>query len=185
MHNPKSKIVNRKSGSIVVVGLGPGDLTQLTPAARQALESADVIYGYKTYLRLIAEVAPEIPREGSGMRQEVDRVNRVVDEARAGKRVALISSGDAGVYGMAGLVYEVLRERGDDEMAVEVIPHPRHPKLILPVHQHALVDCGVYLIENIKLDELIDLGRNEFCFVLLSVKFKGATGCPVRPVAMF
>jgi precorrin-3B C17-methyltransferase len=110
------------SGSIVVVGIGPGDLAHLTPAARQAIESADVIFGYKTYLRLVADLAPDIPREGSGMRQEVDRVNQVVDQARTGLRVALISSGDAGVYGMAGLVYEVLRERDDDDIEVEVIP---------------------------------------------------------------
>lgn len=72
-----------------------------------------------------------------------------------------------------------------DNMAVEVMPNPRHPKLIMPVHQHTLVDSGVYLIENLKLDELASLGRHEFCFVLLATKLKGATGCPVRPVAMF
>jgi precorrin-3B C17-methyltransferase len=109
------------SGSIVVVGLGPGDGAHLTPAARQALESADVISGYKTYLKLIADLAPHIPRQGSGMRQEVSRVNQVIDLALAGRRVALISSGDAGIYGMAGLVYEVLRERSLD-IAVEIIP---------------------------------------------------------------
>lgn len=72
-----------------------------------------------------------------------------------------------------------------DNMAVEVMPNPRHPKLIMPVHQHTLVERGVYLIENLKLDELTALGRNEFCFILLATKLKGATGCPVRPVAMF
>lgn len=72
-----------------------------------------------------------------------------------------------------------------DNMAVEVIPNPKHPRLILPVHQHTLVDSGVYLIENIKLDELSMMKRNEFCFILLSTKFKGATACPVRPLAMF
>ncbi len=110
------------SGSIVVVGLGPGDLTHLTPAARQAIEGAEVISGYKTYLNLIEDLAPGVPRQGSGMRQEVDRVNRVIELALAGRRVALVSSGDAGVYGMAGLVYEVLRERQIDSLAVEVIP---------------------------------------------------------------
>lgn len=108
--------------SIIVIGIGPGDLAHITPAARQAIEGADVIMGYRTYLRLITDLAPEVPREGSGMRQEVSRVNRAVDLAQTGQRVALISSGDAGVYGMAGLVYEVLRERGDDDVAVEVIP---------------------------------------------------------------
>lgn len=74
---------------------------------------------------------------------------------------------------------------GADNMAVEVIPNPRHPELVLPVHQHALVESGVYLIENLKLDELADQGRHEFCFVLLATKFKGATGCPVRPIALY
>lgn len=120
--NRKSKIVNPTSGSIIVVGLGPGELAHLTPAARQAIETADVISGYKTYLRLIEGLAPDVPRQGSGMRQEVSRVNQVVDLALEGRRVALISSGDSGVYGMAGLVYEVLRERQVDDVPVEVIP---------------------------------------------------------------
>ena len=73
---------------------------------------------------------------------------------------------------------------GADNMAVEVIPNPEHPKLILPVHQHTLVEAGVYLIENLKLDEIARARPGAFCFVLLATKFKGATGCPVRPVAM-
>ena len=109
------------SGSIVVVGIGPGAAEHSTLAARDAVENSDVVLGYKTYLRLIAALAPGVPREESGMRQEVGRVNRAVDLAREGKRVALISSGDAGIYGMAGLVYEVLRER-DEDVAVEVLP---------------------------------------------------------------
>jgi precorrin-3B C17-methyltransferase len=94
----------------------------MTPAARAAVEQAEVIIGYKTYLRLIADLAPHTPREGSGMRQEVGRVSRAIELARAGRCVALISGGDAGVYGMAGLVYELLRERGEEELAVEVVP---------------------------------------------------------------
>lgn len=70
-----------------------------------------------------------------------------------------------------------------DNMAVEVVPNP-DPTRILPVHQHTLVEAGVHLIENIKLDTLIASGRREFCFVLLATRFKGATACPVRPVAM-
>ncbi len=110
------------SGSIVVVGLGPGGLEYMAPAARQAIEQAGVIMGYKTYLDLIPDLAPLVRREGSGMRQEVSRVNRAIELARAGERVALISSGDAGIYGMAGLVYEMLHEQGDDHLPVEVIP---------------------------------------------------------------
>jgi kynurenine formamidase len=72
---------------------------------------------------------------------------------------------------------------GCDNMAVEVMPNPDR-SLMLPVHQHALVESGVYLIENLALDELARDRRTTFCFILLATKFKGATGCPVRPVAL-
>jgi kynurenine formamidase len=72
---------------------------------------------------------------------------------------------------------------GSDNMAVEVMPNP-DAKIALPVHQHALVESGVYLIENLVLDELAAAGVRSFCFLLLAVKFRGATGSPVRPVAL-
>jgi kynurenine formamidase len=73
---------------------------------------------------------------------------------------------------------------GADNMAVEVLPGTEHPQIMMPVHQHCLAEAGVYLIENIVLDELIADGIDSFCFVALPVKFKGATGCPLRPVAI-
>lgn len=72
---------------------------------------------------------------------------------------------------------------GADTMAVEVLPNPA-PGIGMPVHQHALVEAGVYLIENLALDALAADGVRQFCFVLLATKYQGATGCPVRPVAM-
>ncbi len=72
---------------------------------------------------------------------------------------------------------------GADNMAVEVLPNPDQ-ELGLPVHQHALVEAGVHLIENLALDELARDGIYRFCFILLATKYKGATGCPVRPIAM-
>lgn len=72
---------------------------------------------------------------------------------------------------------------GCDNMAVEVLPNPDH-SLALPVHQHALAEAGVHLIENLVLDELAGAGARVFCFILLAVKFRGATGSPVRPVAV-
>jgi precorrin-3B C17-methyltransferase len=110
------------SGTIFVVGIGPGALSQMTAAARQAIEKADVIVGYKTYLRLIADLASAIPREASGMREEVARVGRAIELAATGKCVALVSGGDAGVYGMAGLVYETLHARREQSIEVEVLP---------------------------------------------------------------
>jgi kynurenine formamidase len=72
---------------------------------------------------------------------------------------------------------------GSDNMAVEVLPNPDHA-LALPVHQHALAEAGVYLIENLALDELAADGVSVFCLMVLAPKIKGATGAPVRPVAL-
>ncbi len=72
---------------------------------------------------------------------------------------------------------------GSDTMAVEVLPGEQR-SVMMPVHQHALVEKGVYLIENLCLDELARAGCTTFCFVLLPARFKGATGSPARPVAL-
>ena len=73
---------------------------------------------------------------------------------------------------------------GTDTMAVEVLPGEDAPTVQMPVHQHCLVEAGVYLIENLLLTTLADAAITEFCFILLPVKFKGATGSPARPIAM-
>ena len=72
---------------------------------------------------------------------------------------------------------------GADNMAVEVLPNPDRT-LMMPVHQHVLAESGVYLIENLALEEAVRDGLISFCFILLATKYKGATGCPVRPVAL-
>ena len=72
---------------------------------------------------------------------------------------------------------------GCDNMAVEVLPNPDRA-MMMPVHQHVLAEAGVHLIENLVLDELARDRVASFCFILLATKFKGATGCPVRPIAL-
>jgi kynurenine formamidase len=72
---------------------------------------------------------------------------------------------------------------GCDNMAVEVLPNPNRT-LAMPVHQHALVEAGVHLIENLMLEELAADRLASFCFILLATKIRGATGAPVRPVAL-
>ncbi len=71
-----------------------------------------------------------------------------------------------------------------DNMALEVLPGTRHPEIIMPVHQHCLAEAGVHIIENLVMDALIEEDVRSFCFMLSAVKFKGATGCPVRPIAL-
>ena len=72
---------------------------------------------------------------------------------------------------------------GSDNMAVEVLPNP-NKAISMPVHQHLLVEAGVYIIENLALEEIAREKLSSFCFILLATKSKGATGCPVRPMAM-
>ncbi len=96
------------SGKLSVIGIGPGGLEHLTPAARGALEAADVVVGYRPYLDLVAPLLAGKETLASGMRQEVERCRLALARAAAGASVALVSSGDAGIYGMAGLVLELV-----------------------------------------------------------------------------
>ena len=112
--------MDRPENVVYVVGLGPGDVFYLTQEAQSALEHADAICGYKLYIDLIE---PEFPCEeyyATGMTQEIDRCRWALEKARTGKRVALVCSGDAGVYGMASPLLELATDYPD--VAVEVVP---------------------------------------------------------------
>ena len=95
---------------VTVVGLGPGAGRDLTGRAREALEQAELIIGYTAYIELIREEFSHKEMRSTGMRKEVDRCRAAVEEAVAGKDVAMVCSGDSGIYGMAALVYEVAQE---------------------------------------------------------------------------
>jgi len=90
---------------ISVVGIGPGGLSEMTPKARQAIESAQVVAGYNTYIKLIEKIIGGKKIIGRAMMQEVERCQLAIEETLAGRDVAVVSSGDAGVYGMAGVVF--------------------------------------------------------------------------------
>lgn len=107
-----------KTGKIYVVGIGPGKKADMTFRAYEAMEKSDIIIGYKTYMDLIKEYYPGKEMKNSQMTKEVDRCIDVLKLAKEGKNVALISSGDAGVYGMAGIMLEI----ADGEVEVEIIP---------------------------------------------------------------
>ena len=93
---------------IFIVGIGPGGLDEMTPKARRAIESVEVVAGYNTYIKLIEPLLGGKKIIGRAMMQEVERSRLAIEEATAGRDVAVISSGDAGVYGMAGLVLEMI-----------------------------------------------------------------------------
>ena len=104
---------------LYVVGIGPGAADQMTLRAARALEAADVIVGYGVYADLVSPLFPDKEYLVTPMRRETERCRLAVDTACAGKSVAVISSGDAGVYGMAGLVLEMAEGKG---LEIEVIP---------------------------------------------------------------
>ncbi|MBK3913022.1 precorrin-3B C(17)-methyltransferase [Listeria ivanovii] len=106
---------------IYVIGIGPGDKRLMTGEALQAIEEADVIVGYVTYIKLIKELIKDKEIVKTGMRREIDRCQEAVNIALTGKNVAVVSSGDAGIYGMAGLVLE-LAEKSNPELEVKVVP---------------------------------------------------------------
>ena len=115
----------RTGGKIMLVGLGPGSHDHLTARARAAIAEADTIIGYVTYIRLVADLLEGKEVIKKSMTEELDRAIESLERARQGKKVALISSGDAGVYGMAGPTCEVLFQAGwtpDSDIEVEIIP---------------------------------------------------------------
>ena len=99
---------------ISVVGIGPGSLDEMTPRARRAIESAEVVAGYNTYIKLIEKILDGKKIIGRAMMQEVERCRLAVEETLAGRNVVVVSSGDAGVYGMAGLVVEMISDLPDE-----------------------------------------------------------------------
>lgn len=105
---------------IYVVGIGPGEYEQMTIKAVKALESCDTIVGYTVYIDLVREHFPDKDFLTTPMKQEVERCRMCFEEASKGKDVAMICSGDAGVYGMAGLIYEV--SEGYPDISIEIIP---------------------------------------------------------------
>lgn len=105
---------------IYVVGMGPGAYEQMTIKAAETLKSCEVIVGYTVYVELLREHFPEKEFLTTPMRQEILRCKMAFEEADKGRTVAMVCSGDAGIYGMAGLMFELSRDYPD--VGIEVIP---------------------------------------------------------------
>lgn len=105
-------------GKIYVVGLGPGNKENMTFRAYDVLKNSDIIIGYKTYVDLIEGMFPDKKIIKSYMKKEVERCEETLKLALEGNIISLISSGDAGVYGMAGLMLEI----AGDQVEVEIVP---------------------------------------------------------------
>ncbi|MDH4274648.1 MAG: precorrin-3B C(17)-methyltransferase, partial [Gammaproteobacteria bacterium] len=114
-----------KPGKILLVGFGPGSEPHMSLRAREAIKESDVVIGYSTYVKLVQDLLDGKTVIRKGMTEELDRCTEAYAHALEGKTVALISSGDVGVYGMAGPTYEVLLQAGWKPgvgIEVEVVP---------------------------------------------------------------
>ncbi len=105
------------------MGIGPGSQEDLTYRAAQAIDKADLLVGYTPYLQLVQKMSCYHGQKTytTGMTREIDRVKHAVDAARRGEKVAVVSSGDPGVYSMVGLVLETMDSSGV-QVPVEIVP---------------------------------------------------------------
>jgi cobalt-precorrin 5A hydrolase/precorrin-3B C17-methyltransferase len=107
--------LGRPRGCLTVIGLGPGAAEFMVPAARQALDQAQDLLGYETYITMAGPLRPEQVRHCTDNREEMQRARHAFELAASGRRVVVVSSGDPGVFAMAAAVLEALHESTDAE----------------------------------------------------------------------
>ena len=109
------------SGRLHVVGFGPGGKEHMTFKAAEVIQNADVVTGYTAYVNMMKPIFPDKTYKATGMMKEVERCRMAIEDAMSGLDVAMISSGDSGIYGMAGIVYQLAEEMGAD-IEIDTIP---------------------------------------------------------------
>ncbi|MGM9629624.1 precorrin-3B C(17)-methyltransferase [Butyricicoccus sp.] len=162
---------------LYVIGIGPGGADQMTPRARAAIEASDIIAGYTTYIDLVRPLIGDREILQTPMKQEIDRCTRARDAALTGKTVAMICSGDAGVYGMAGLMHEVCADY--PELDIEVVPGitaacAGAAVLGAPlIHDFAVISLSDLLTPWEKIEKRLDLAAQaDFCICLYNPSSK-------------
>jgi precorrin-3B C17-methyltransferase len=122
---------------LYVIGTGPGDIAYMSGRAIEIIKQVDCVAGYTTYIDLIADLVKDKKIISTGMMKEVERVEKAIEQALTGRSCALISGGDPGIYAMAGLVFEICKQRniklvraqdkkdrsdGDTRLFLEIVP---------------------------------------------------------------
>lgn len=168
------------SGKIYVVGMGPGNEEHMSIRCREVLSKAEYIVGYKKYIQLLRHL-PNISGEciEGVMKKEVDRCREALDLAQKGHSVALISSGDSGIYGMAGLVLELIEHENRD-VDFEIIPgitaaHAAASRLGAPImHDSAYISLSNLLTEWSLIERRIKCAsEGDFVITIYNPKSKG------------
>lgn len=161
-------------GKIYVVGMGPGNKENMTFRAYKAMEDSDILIGHKTYINLVEDMFSHKELVRSAMKKEIDRCQETLKMARDGKVVSLISSGDAGVYGMAGIMLEVA---SGSEIEVEVVPgvtsaNASGSVVGAPImHDHATISLSDLLTDWELIKKRVDLAsEGDFVISLYNPK---------------
>ena len=123
--------------TLYIIGTGPGDISYMSQRAIEILKQVDCVAGYTTYIELITDLIIGKEIISTGMMKEVERVEKAIEQALAGKSCALVSGGDPGIYAMAGLVFEICKQRSiklvrtqdkdnytdnDTDLLIEIVP---------------------------------------------------------------
>ncbi|MEM0141695.1 MAG: precorrin-3B C(17)-methyltransferase [Thermoplasmatales archaeon] len=110
------------AGKLFIVGMGPGDASQMTEGAVSAIEHSEVIIGFSLYTALLRRIFPEKKFISNGMQGEIERAKVAIEMAESGKNVAIVSSGDAGIYGIASPVIEIVSRRSSVGFELKIVP---------------------------------------------------------------
>ena len=169
---------------VYVVGLGPGDPQFLTAQAQSALEEAEVLCGYPVYLDLVRPYYPEKEYYATGMTKELDRCRWALETAHSGRTVALVCSGDAGVYGMASPLLELAE--GCPDVTVEVVPGLTGAVLGAPLAHDF---CVLSLSDRLTPWEVIEkrlaaAAMGDFCMAVYNPSSKGRPDYLARAVCI-
>ena len=143
--------MSKKKGMLLLVGIGSGDHRDMTAHSIAVLRNCDVVVGYDRYVELAKPFIAEKNVISSGMSQEVERCTQAIEETKRGKNIALISSGDPGVYGMAGVALEIINKKKlGKRINIEIIPG-------IPVVHAAAARLGAPLMNDYAVISLSDL----------------------------
>ena len=162
---------------LYIIGIGPGGKDRMTLEAVQKIKESDVIVGYKPYIEYVSEFLTDQETFSTGMTGEIERCKKAIEFAKGGKNVAIISTGDAGLYGMAGPVIELLK---DSDVEFEVVPgvsavFSAAADLGAPLMMDtAIISLSDLLVSYEKIKERVELAAEaDFVISLYNPRSKG------------
>jgi precorrin-3B C17-methyltransferase / cobalt-factor III methyltransferase len=164
-------------GAVYVVGIGPGGPEHLTERAVAAIAGSNWVVGYTRYIDLVRPLVKEKNVFSTGMTHEVERCRKAIDLALDGNTVSVVSSGDSGIYGMAGLIFEIAFMENVKDLRIEVVPGI--PAFVASaailgaplMHDFASISLSDLLTDRAKIEERIEAAvRSDFVIILYNPK---------------